>query len=101
VPRIAPAVDALLQLGKADAVAVCRTGKLSRWTGKDGAHHTGLAVTAHKVMTAYAVIRKRRALQADTRAAVETLHRGLLLLSTSEYLQRHRLSYCQLVAQAR
>ena len=56
--------DALLQLGKGDAVAISGTGKRSRWTGKDGADHTGMAVTAHKVMTAYTATKKRRA-QAD------------------------------------
>jgi hypothetical protein len=45
---------------------VTSTAKLSRWTGEDGADHTGLAVTAHRLMSKYAATRRRRA-QADER----------------------------------
>lgn len=54
------AVESLLQLGKGDAVAVSGTAKLTKWTGKDGAEHTGLSITGHKVMSNYTATKKRR-----------------------------------------
>lgn len=57
----ATAVETLLQLGKGDSVAISGTAKLSRWKGKDGTEHTGLAVTGHRVMTAYTAVKKRKA----------------------------------------
>lgn len=57
----ANAVEALLRLGKGDAVALAGTAKLSHWTSKDGTERTGLSITASKVMSAYLATKKRRA----------------------------------------
>ena len=57
------ACNALLALGAGDAVALAGELASSIYTGKDGAPRVGLDLTAHAVLTAYHVTRKRRAVQ--------------------------------------
>ncbi len=47
-----PAAEALAALAKGDDVSCAGSGRLSSWT-KDGVECHGLAVTAHRVLTAY------------------------------------------------
>ena len=48
-----PAAEALAALAKGDDVSCAGSGRLSHWT-KDGVERHGLAVTAHRVLSAYA-----------------------------------------------
>jgi len=48
-----PAAEALAALTKGDDVSCAGSGRLSSWT-KDGVECHGLAVTAHRVLSAYA-----------------------------------------------
>ncbi len=48
-----PAAEALAALGKGDDVSVAGSARLSTWT-KGGEEQHGLAVTAHRVLSAYA-----------------------------------------------
>ena len=64
------AVDALQRLDDGDALAVAGEVKLTAWAAADGSPRCGLDVTAHQVLTAYAVTRKRKA--ADTPPADTT-----------------------------
>ena len=57
------ACNALLALGAGDAVALAGELASSSYTGKDGAPRISLDLTAHAVLTAYHVSRKRRAVQ--------------------------------------
>ena len=57
------ACNALLALGAGDAVALAGELATSIYTGKDGAPRINLDLTAHAVLTAYHVTRKRRAVQ--------------------------------------
>ena len=61
------ACNALLALGAGDAVALAGELASSIYTGKDGAPRVGLDLTAHAVLTAYHVTRKRRAVQPQER----------------------------------
>ena len=45
--------EALAALAKGDDVSCAGSGRLSSWT-KDGVEQHGLAVTAHRILTAYA-----------------------------------------------
>ncbi len=47
-----PAAEALAALANGDDVSCAGSGRLSSWT-KDGTERHGLAVTAHRVLTAY------------------------------------------------
>jgi single-stranded DNA-binding protein len=55
------AVDALVALGKGDALAIAGRAKLSNWIGKDGNEAHGLSVVADKVLTVYAAAKTRKA----------------------------------------
>lgn len=57
------ACRALLALGAGDTVALSGELATSIYQGKDGAPRVGLDLTAHAVLTAYHVTRKRRAVQ--------------------------------------
>ena len=57
------ACTALLALGPGDAVALAGELASSIYTGKVGAPRISLDLTAHAVLTAYHVTRKRRAVQ--------------------------------------
>lgn len=57
------ACSALLALGAGDAVALAGELATNIYTGKDGAPRISLDLTAHAVLTAYNVTRKRRAVQ--------------------------------------
>ncbi len=52
VIAVGPAAEALAALAKGDDVSCAGNGRLSSWT-KDGTERHGLAVTAHRVLTAY------------------------------------------------
>lgn len=58
------ACNALLALQAGDAVALAGELATSIYTGKDGAPRISLDLTAHAVLTAYHVTRKRRTVQA-------------------------------------
>lgn len=60
------AVKALLRLHKGDSAAVSGTVSLRTWSGRDGAQHTGLGVTAAAVLSVYEARRRRAAAEADT-----------------------------------
>lgn len=55
------AVAALLALGKGDSCAIAGRGKLTQWTGQDGAEKHGLSVVADRVLTAYQAGKARKA----------------------------------------
>ena len=57
-----PAAEALAALGKGDDVSVAGSARLSSWN-KDGVENHGLAVTANRVMSAYA---RRKVQKAQT-----------------------------------
>ena len=57
------ACNALLALGPGDAVALAGELASGIYMGKDGAPRISLDLTAHAVLTAYHVTRKRRAVQ--------------------------------------
>ena len=59
------AVQALMALGDGDAVAVAGAVKLGSYQAKDGQTRIGVDVTAHQVLTAYHVSKKRKAIQGD------------------------------------
>ncbi len=52
----------LAGLGKGDTVSLTGRGKVSTWTGKDGAMKAGLSLTADALLTAYHLRRKRSAM---------------------------------------
>lgn len=54
------AVQALLALGRGDAVSVAGRAKLSSWT-KDGEERHGLSMVADRVLSAYAAGKVRKA----------------------------------------
>lgn len=54
--------EALAALAKGDDVSIAGSGRLSSWT-KDGVDCRGLAVTAHRVLSAYA---RRKTQKAQT-----------------------------------
>ena len=56
------AAEALAALGKGDDVSVAGSARLSTWT-KDGEEQHGLAVTAHRVLSAYARRKTQKAQQ--------------------------------------
>lgn len=57
-------------LGEGDSIAVTGEASISAWNGNDGAGRHGLDVTAHGVLTAYHVGRKRKA-SADSQPSDE------------------------------
>jgi single-stranded DNA-binding protein len=54
----ADVADALVSLGKGDALAVAGRASLSRWE-KDGQAHVGLKVTATRVLSVYSAGKRR------------------------------------------
>ena len=66
----ATAIEAVQRLSDGDSIAVSGEVAISTWSGGDGTLRHGLDVTAHQVLTAYAVTRKRKA--ADTAPADTT-----------------------------
>lgn len=56
----ADAVTGLLALSKGDALAIAGRGKLSSWTGQDGAEKHGLSVVADQVLTIYQIEKRRK-----------------------------------------
>lgn len=54
------AIPALLALAEGDSVAIAGELKVSTYTDKDGAARPSLDLTAHAVLTPYAVSRKRQ-----------------------------------------
>lgn len=59
------AVQTLMALGDGDAVAVAGAVKLGSYQAKDGQTRIGVDVTAHQVLTAYHVSKKRKAIIGD------------------------------------
>ena len=68
------AVDALKRLEDGDALSLAGEAKLTAWVAADGSPRCGLDITAHVVMSAYTVSRKRKtadASQADATGAAQ------------------------------
>ena len=61
-------VQAILALGKGDAVSISGRAKLTSWT-KDGEQRHGLSVVVDRVLTAYAVGKQRKAAREYEEAA--------------------------------
>jgi single-stranded DNA-binding protein len=59
------AVDALLALDRGDAVAVAGRAKVGVWQPREGDPRASLSITAEAVLSAYAIRRKRAAVQGD------------------------------------
>lgn len=59
----ADAVAALLALGDGDSVALAGSLTPKVWTDKQGNHRPAVDLVAHKLLTAYHVTRKRKAVQ--------------------------------------
>lgn len=59
------AVAALLALDKGDAVAVAGRAKVGVWQPREGEPRASLSITADAVLSAYAIRRKRAAVQGD------------------------------------
>jgi single-stranded DNA-binding protein len=59
------AVAALLALEKGDAVAVAGRAKVGVWQPREGERRASLSITADAVLSAYAIRRKRAAVQGD------------------------------------
>lgn len=59
------AVAALLALEKGDAVAVAGRAKVGVWQPREGEPRASLSITADAVLSAYAIRRKRAAVQGD------------------------------------
>lgn len=59
------AVDALLALDKGDAAAVAGRAKVGVWQPREGEPRASLSITAEAVLSAYAIRRKRAAVQGD------------------------------------
>lgn len=59
------AVECLLALGPGDGVSVAGRARVTTWTGRDGEQKAGLSIVVEQVLTAYAVKRKRQAVQGD------------------------------------
>jgi len=78
------ACNALLALGPGDAVALAGELASSIYTGKDGAPRISLDLTAHAVLTAYHVTRKRAL--CSPRGSPRTAHRHRQ--STGRHLTR-------------
>jgi single-stranded DNA-binding protein len=57
----ATAIEAVQRLSDGDSIAVSGEVAISTWNASDGSPRHGLDVTAHQVLTAYAVTRKRKA----------------------------------------
>lgn len=55
------AVDALLELGSGDAVAIAGEASLTHWESSSGEHRVGLRVTARRVLSVHDGRRKRKA----------------------------------------
>lgn len=53
-------IDAVCSLGDGDSLAVSGEAAISTWDGRDGNPQHGLEVTAHAVLTAYHIGRKRK-----------------------------------------
>ncbi len=66
-----PAAEALAALANGDDVSCAGSGRLSSWT-KDGVECHGLAVTAHRVLTAY----QRRKTQAAQQKPEQSVTAG-------------------------
>ena len=60
----ATAIEAVQRLSDGDSIAVTGEAAISTWNASDGSPRHGLDLTAHGVLTPYAVSRKRKA--ADT-----------------------------------
>ena len=60
------AIRTVQALGEGDSIAVTGEASISTWHGSDGAERHGLDVTAHAVLTAYHVGRKRKASDSDS-----------------------------------
>ncbi len=58
-------VNAILALNQGDSVALSGSIKPGVWTDRDGNTKPSLDMTAHQVLTAYHVTRKRRAVAKD------------------------------------
>ena len=57
----ATAIEAVQRLSDGDSIAVSGEVAISTWNASDGSPRHGLDVTAHQVLTPYAVSRKRKA----------------------------------------
>lgn len=57
------AAGKLARVALGDAVSMTGDARLNHWTGQDGQTNTGLAVTAHEVLTAYGLKKKRETAQ--------------------------------------
>lgn len=66
----ATVMEAVQRLSDGDSIAVTGEAAITTWNASDGTPRQGLDVTAHQVLTAYAVTRKRKA--ADTPPAENT-----------------------------
>lgn len=53
------AVEAILELGERDTVAVSGSAKLSHWK-RDGEDRHGVSITVDKILTAYGVAKQRK-----------------------------------------
>jgi single-stranded DNA-binding protein len=58
-------IQAVQALGEGDSIAVTGEASISVWNGSGGADRYGLDVTAHGVLTAYHIGRKRKASAGD------------------------------------
>lgn len=58
-------IEAVQRLADGDSIAVTGEAAISAWSASDGTPRHGLDVTAHGVLTAYHVGRKRKAADTD------------------------------------
>ena len=58
----------LMALGSGEAVALAGSLKVSVWTDKEGTARPSLDLVASKLLTAYSIAKKRRAMQPDQEA---------------------------------
>jgi single-stranded DNA-binding protein len=59
-----------------DSCSITGRAKLTAWTGKDGEHRHGLSVVAERVMTVYAVSKRRIVTARDPGGPGKSLHWG-------------------------
>lgn len=67
----ATVIESVRRLSDGDSITVSGEVAVSSWKANDGTARQGLDVTAHQVLTAYAVSRKRKAADAQQADAPE------------------------------
>ena len=69
------AQTALMALGSGEAVALAGSLKVGVWTANDGTTRPSLDLVASKLLTAYSITKKRRAMQPEQEAAPKPYRR--------------------------